>query len=83
MSTRTIHLCLSVTGALRWDRATMKRNASMFTVDGRRLKTADEVRDFLIGELAQGHEVLPCAECDNFDWKTGCKGHPAKEDGNV
>lgn len=72
---RKVHLCLSVRGALNQTKAEMKRMASSITVDGKRLKTADEVREFLLDELAQGHELLPFGECDNFDWKTGCKGH--------
>ena len=82
---RKTHLCLSVRGALNWSKAEMKRMASSITVDGKQLKTADEVRNFLLDELAQGHEVLPFGDCDNFDWKTGCKGHelsePPKEGG--
>jgi hypothetical protein len=31
--------------------------------------------DKLMDELAQGHEAIPFSECDNWDWKTGCKGH--------
>jgi len=42
--------------------------------DGKRL-TAEEAKEYLLDELAKGHEVLPLGECTNFDWKTGCKGH--------
>lgn len=69
------HMCLSVRGALNWPKAEMKRMAPSITVDGKQLKTADEVRNFLLDELSEGHEVLPFGECDNFDWKTGCRGH--------
>jgi hypothetical protein len=72
---KNIHLCLSVRGALNQTKAEMKRMAESITVDGKQLKTADEVRGFLLDELSQGHEMLPFGECDNFDWKTGCRGH--------
>ena len=26
-----------------------------------------------------GHRVLPFDDCDNFDYQTGCKGHPVEE----
>lgn len=77
---RTIHLCLSVRGALNQTKAEMKRMAPSIMIDGKPLRTADEVRNFLLDELAQGHEVLPYGECDNFDWKTGCMGHVENHD---
>jgi len=77
---RTIHMSLSVRGALNWSKAEMKRMASSITVDGKQLKTADEVRNFLLDELSKGHEMLPFGNCDNHDWKTGCKGHYETED---
>lgn len=50
--------------------------------DGKILKTAEEVREFLRGQLALGRKYLPCGDCDNFDYQTGCKGHPKKEVGS-
>jgi hypothetical protein len=80
---RKVHVCLSVRGALNQTKAEMKLMASSITVNGKQLKTADEVRNFLLDELSQGHEVLPIGECDNFDWKTGCKGHEWLKPENV
>jgi hypothetical protein len=40
------------------------------------LKTGQAIRDFFMDHLAEGHEVIPGSECDNFDFKTGCLGHP-------
>lgn len=78
---RIMHMCLSVRGALRWDRGMKRRMASSITVDGRRLQSADEVQDFLMDCLASGKEVLPMADCEGFDFKTGCPGHEVAEDG--
>jgi hypothetical protein len=49
------------------------------TVDGKTLNTVKEVKDFLRGQLALGRRVLPMGDCDNFDYQTGCKGHPVEE----
>lgn len=70
------HISLDVKGALmNWDRKMLKNMASSITVDGTPLKTADDVKFFLLDQLAQGHELLPMADCEGFDWKTGCPGH--------
>lgn len=73
MSTRTIHMCLSVRGALKWP----KRRLHLILWDpetGEHL-TADEARDYLMDQLVAGREVLPMGECEGFDFKTGCPGH--------
>ena len=78
---RTIHVCLDVRDALRWPKA--KLRGMICDADRRRL-TVDEVRDYLLDELAQGHEVLPFGEpCDGFDYKTGCPGHEIDEPHSV
>jgi len=76
---RITHMCLSVRGALNWSKAEMKRMASSIEVDDKPLQTANEVRNFLLDELSKGHEVLPFGDCDNFDWKTGCRGHDVED----
>ena len=70
------HMCMSVRGALNWDKKTLKRNAKGFTNKDGKTMTPDEVRAALMDELSKGREVIPLGECDNFDFKTGCKGHP-------
>ena len=75
MST-TIHLVVSVRGMLKWsDRYMKSMLRSIYNNDGTRYKSVDELREALMDELAQGHEVLPTGECDNHDWKKGCLGH--------
>ena len=73
------HLCQSVRGPLtnwtpkQWKRATqwIKKN------DGTAYEPF-ELKQAFLDELARGHEVVPIGECDNFDWKEGCKGHPTE-----
>jgi len=73
---RTIHMSLSVRGALKWPPAKFREATEWITKsDGSRFTPA-ELRDALLDELAQGHEVIPMAEnCEGFDFKTGCPGH--------
>lgn len=69
------HVSLSVRGALDQNNARLRQLAPCITVDGKKLKTAEEVREFLKEQLTQGHEMLPMTDCDNHDWKKGCLGH--------
>ena len=71
-SYRTFHLCLDVRGALR---APKHRLAAMCLHDDGRRMTADEAWNALAGALAEGKEKLPIGDCDDFDFKTGCRGH--------
>lgn len=77
---RTIHLVISVRGMLNWSNAEFKRNLKWITKDdGSRYTSVTELRNALMDELAQGHEVLKMGECDNHDWKKGCRGHEQTE----
>lgn len=83
---RTIHLSLSVRGALRngWWRTGVDGSLVGYCKhdDGRRM-TADEVFNVLCDALANGQEELPLGACDNFDPKRGCLGHDTvDEDGD-
>lgn len=66
-----IHLSLSIEGGIR--NARSLRNC--IEVDGKTLGTTEEVRSFLREQQAMGRKYLPCDDCDNFDYMTGCKGH--------
>ncbi len=73
---RTIHMCLDIQGGIY--NAKMLKGA--ITVDGKKLNTVKEVRDFLNGQLALGRRVLPMCDCDNFDYQKGCLGHEVVEE---
>ena len=71
-----MHMCLSVRGALKWDSRTLRRCRPLFSDDEGRHPSADEIREWLMDELAQGHEVIPIGPgCEGFDFKNGCPGH--------
>ena len=72
------HLCLDLRGALMNMNA--RELASLMTHDDGRRMTAREAKLALMDELAKGRKVIPCAPCDNFDYQTGCKGHPHEDE---
>ena len=73
---KTMHMCQSVRGALRNWKAADWRGVMTDTETGRTL-SPDEVREFLLDQLAQGHEVIPLGPpCEGFDYSgDGCPGH--------
>ncbi len=38
-----------------------------------------EARAYLNNCLAEGKRVIPCGNCEGFDYQTGCPGHPQPE----
>lgn len=72
---RTFHMALSVRGALAAKNRDLK---GWIRDDAGRLLSPDEARDALMDELSRGNEFIPFDKsCDNFDPKSGCRGHPA------
>lgn len=76
MST-TYHFSIDIDGALEDHIDVLVGN---ITVGGKTLNTYDEVKSFLLDCKAKGWQVLPCGECDNFDYQTGCKGHHSDDE---
>lgn len=68
-----VHMCLCVAGALRWKDS---RLAGLFTKDDGSECTGREAREYLKLQDYQGRRVIPIGDCDNFDYNTGCRGHP-------
>lgn len=81
---RKVHLSLHVRGAIGWRNPQL--DGLLIHSDGRRMSAA-ETRAALLEVLSQGIERLPIGDCDNFDPKTGCRGHtepsPKDETGTV
>lgn len=77
-TTKTVHLCLSVRGALtNWTRRDF---ANLLTHNDGRKATAEEAKAYLLEELSKGHEVIPIGPpCEGFDYSGGgCPGHPSE-----
>lgn len=74
-----IHMCADIRGMLKncTRKGSLKR---VFMDDTGQWLTDEEARDYLYDCLAKGWRVIPVGDCDNFDYQTGCKGHPAKEE---
>lgn len=70
----TYHTHLSIRGTLKRGKPEFKR--LLKSIVG--MTTPEQVQDWLMDELSQGHEAYPIGTCDNFDWKTGCNGHPSE-----
>jgi hypothetical protein len=52
--------------------------AGMFNHGDGRPMLPHEVKAVLRDELANGRELIPCDDCDNFDFVKGCMGHPVE-----
>ncbi len=75
MANRTHHMCIDIRGVLNWKDKDLKK---LFKADDGGKATAQEIRNYLYDQLADGWEVLPFGEpCEGFDKKTGCPGHDA------
>lgn len=72
-----MHMCLDTRGALNWPKRELAKLVRD-KVTGRYL-SADAAREWLLDELAKGHEVLPMCDCPNFDFKKGCPGKAVSE----
>lgn len=76
---RRFHVCMSVKGALSQSDRDLKPWVGCIEHNGVKCRTVHEARQFLIDALGEGWEYLPPTECDNFDPKKGCLGHPCEE----
>lgn len=68
---RRIHMSLDIEGGIQ----NAKSLCGAINVDGRTLKTEQEVKAFLREQQVMGRRVLPMGDCGNFDDQTGCRGH--------
>ena len=70
------HMCSDIRGMLRnHTRKNSLDNIFRDAKTGRSIGDA-EAREYLYDCLAKGWRVIPLGDCDNFDYQTGCKGHP-------
>jgi hypothetical protein len=74
----SVHMHLNVRQFIT--RPLNKYPKGLFTKDDGSVMTNREAREALLDELQQGHVVIPCGKCDNFDYSgEGCLGHPIEE----
>jgi hypothetical protein len=70
---RTIHVSLSVRGALKWPPS--KRRRLFRSTEGGGWLSARDATNVLLDYLADGIELLPLTDCEGHDPKHGCPGH--------
>lgn len=71
------HVCLDLQGTIR----NAKFVKGCITLDnGYTLQTVAEIRKWCKEQIAMGRRVVPCGDCDNFDYQKGCRGHLIEED---
>lgn len=73
--TKRYHMCIDIRGLLE-HRLGKKSLKGFFTKEDGTDCTDREARDYLYDCLSKGWKKIPMGECDNFDYETGCKGHP-------
>ena len=80
MSGRIIHMGLSVRGVLCRTDSELKRDYCKWITrkDGSSMTPA-QLREAFMDMLSEGKEFVPMGQCDNWDFKTGCKGHLQEE----
>lgn len=70
MAAKTVHMCLSVRGAITMPDRDLK---GWIRDDDGKLLSPGDARNALMDELAKGREVIPMGEaCEGFDYVTGC-----------
>lgn len=73
---KKIHMCQSVVGPLKnWSKREWKSATSYMTKDDGSRYTPDELKAEFLRLYGEGIHVIPLGDCDNFDDKTGCRGH--------
>jgi len=78
-----MHCCADIEGMLRfYNKPGSLEGVFTNNENGRKLSD-DEAREYLHACLDKGWKVLPMGGCDNFDYQTGCKGHPDEKEGSV
>jgi hypothetical protein len=68
-------MSLNIEGALRWN----KNMKGLFTHDDGTEFTHEESKALLLECKAKGWRVIPCGDCEGFDYQKGCPGHKITE----
>lgn len=72
-----VHMSMNIEGALRnYGRKSMK---GLITDDDGTEWSDLKVRNYLQECLNKGWRLLPCGDCEGFDYQKGCPGHPMEE----
>lgn len=76
MGSRTIHMNLDIRGFLHAPHSEHVRALEWIKHDdGTPFRSVRALKNAMYDKLAAGWERLPFGDCDDFDPKTGCRGH--------
>ena len=64
---------------MNWTKRDWKNATAWITPKEGGRCTGDELKAHFLKLLTEGNEVIPIGDCDNFDPKTGCRGHDILE----
>lgn len=80
---KRIHMCLDVRGAIH-NGAYRKEMVGSCTdpKTGKKLNSY-EILEYLLDCVAEGKQVIPLSDCDNFSFETGCGGHEVDVHGEL
>ncbi|HYH14694.1 MAG TPA: hypothetical protein VD794_05730 [Flavisolibacter sp.] len=72
------HMSANIEGMLRNYKG-RKMDGLMNDENGKEMSDK-EIRKYLAECLAKGWRVIPCGDCEGFDYQTGCPGHVIEGD---
>lgn len=72
------HMCMDMRGFLRHTKYPSGFRGLFKDNDGKQM-SPEMAREALFDALAKGWRLLPCGDCEGFDYQTGCPGHKQKE----
>ena len=75
--TKNFHMGIDVQGA---QRMTDRQLSALFTESDGSHRSGKYVRDYLKLQHYRGVRVLPMSDCPDWNFQTGCPGHPVEEE---
>ena len=75
MGNTVTHMCLDVEGFISSARFPSAYKG-MFKHDDGSPMSPEDARAELFDCLRRGWRVIPLGQCSDFDYQTGCRGHP-------
>lgn len=74
----TKHMSLNIAGALK-----NRKHITYMEDETGRFLTNKEAREYLRQCLKEGKRLIPCGDCEGFDYQTGCPGHPLPDEKEI
>lgn len=75
---KMIHMAINLDYAIRILKREDNRKAELFSIGGK-FPTSEVAIKAIREWQEKGYDSLPIGDCDNYDKKGRCKGHPVKK----